>query len=103
MPVEAMMCVEFRQRQLRTSKFSPSPARSVGEGARRADEGSLFKLKSKSDLFSYKNLPRRSAGRQEEPSPGLRPPSPIAAQRARGKFAEVQPIVAIIPRTAPAA
>src|SRR5438552_18122991 len=44
MPVEAMMCVEFRQPRLRGSKFSPSPARSVGEGARRADEGSLFKL-----------------------------------------------------------
>src|SRR5437773_7577336 len=43
MPVEAMMCVEFRQRRLRGSKFSPSPARSVGEGARRADEGSFFK------------------------------------------------------------
>src|SRR5438034_10716053 len=44
MPAEAMICVEFRQPRLRGSKFSPSPARSVGEGARRTDEGSLFKL-----------------------------------------------------------
>ena len=54
----------------------------VPEGRMRALCSSSINM---SDSFCYKNPPRRSAGRQEEPSPGLRPPSPIASRRARGK------------------
>src|SRR5439155_10444502 len=76
MTVEAMMCVEFRQPRLRGSKFSPSPARSVGEGARRADEGSLFKL---NQYVRFILLQKSSSGVQADrksPHPAFGHPLP---------------------------
>ncbi len=48
--------------------FSPRPRASVGEGARRADEGSL------STQRKFVEIAFRFG---EEPSSGLRPPSPM--------------------------
>jgi len=100
MPVEATIRVKSHQRDSGLPNFPLLPRAAwekVPEGRMRALFSSPIDT---SDLFCYKNLPRRNADRQEEPSPGLRPPSPIASQRERGKIAEVQPIVAIFPRTA---
>src|SRR5439155_17883189 len=69
----AVMCAEFHSPRLSTHKFSPSPARHAWE---KVPEGRMRALCSSSidtsDSFCYKNLHRRRAGRQEEPSPGLR-------------------------------
>jgi hypothetical protein len=60
-----------------TLHHSPSPARCVGEGGRRPDEGSFAQWA----LISM-SIPCWT----KEPSPALRAPSPIASQRERGKF-----------------
>ena len=97
MPVEAMMRIEFRQSRLRISKFFLLPRAAwekVPEGRMRALCSSSI---STSGSFYRKNHLCLSAGRKEEPSPGLRPPSPIASQRERGKPFEFQPIASIFP------
>src|SRR5437762_14325125 len=86
MPVEAMMWLNFVNRDSGVPNFPLLPRvawEKVPEGRMRALCLSSINM---SDSFCYKNPPRRSAGRQEEPSPGLRPPSPIASRRARGNL-----------------
>src|SRR5689334_15968898 len=64
----------------------------MGEGTRSVDEGSLLEFDQLSRFifccFATESLAWVLVG-QEEPSPGLRPPSPIASQRERGKPDEV--------------
>src|SRR5439155_9210807 len=97
MPVEAMMCVEFRQPRLRGSKFSPSPARSVGEGARRADEGSLFKL---NQYVRFILLRKSSSPECRQTGRALTRPSATLSHcfaTGEGEALGVKPIASIFP------
>src|SRR5437762_1924938 len=74
MPVEAMMWLNFVNRDSGVPNFPLLPRvawEKVPEGRMRALCSSSINM---SDSFCYKNPPRRSAGRQEEPSPALRAP-----------------------------